>query len=70
MQTHATPRPAKSAAGTIGALEAAAGIGRSHADRWEFWRRFSPLRGTTGLNAGAAELLRMAEAAAAPEATR
>ena len=71
MQTTPTaPRSAQPAPGTLGALESAAGIGRDHAARWAFWRRFAHIRPAgASLDAACAELRRMADAAA-PEAAR
>lgn len=45
--------------GTIGHLEAQAGIGASHEERLSFWMQFAPLK-AAALDAGIAELRRMA----------
>lgn len=45
--------------GTIGHLEAQAGIGASHEERFAFWIQFAPLK-AAALDAGIAELQRMA----------
>lgn len=44
-------------ANTIGDLEHLAGVGPSHAERFEFWRQFSHLK-DHAFNAGRAELYR------------
>ncbi|MEE3101235.1 MAG: hypothetical protein VX463_15870 [Pseudomonadota bacterium] len=55
--------------GSIGALEAAAGVGPDHAARCAFWRSFAHIRPAgASLDDGVAELRSMADAA--PEAAR
>jgi hypothetical protein len=46
-------------AGSIGALERLAGIGRAPEERAAFWQPFSKLPGAQGLDAGVAELKRI-----------
>lgn len=46
--------------GTIGDLEREAGIGTSPTERTEFWRQFHHLQGKACLDAGVAELKRLA----------
>ena len=46
-------------AGSIGALERLAGIGRTHDERTAFWAPFCKLPGASGLDAGGAELKRI-----------
>jgi len=51
---------------SIGDWEAAAGIAPDHASRWAFWSRFASIRPAgAALDAGVAELRRLAEVQAA-----
>lgn len=53
-----SPDPSK---GTVGFLEAEAGIGPTHDERFAFWVRFAPL-GDKAFAAAVAELERLAKA--------
>ena len=55
-------------AGSIGELERLAGIGRSDTERHAFWKDYSALPGSQGLDAGVAELKRRIRAQAGREA--
>lgn len=55
-----TSRMGGPAMGTIGDLEREAGIGTSPTERTEFWRQFHHLQGKACLDAGVAELKRLA----------
>ena len=52
------------AAGTIGALEHLAGVGRSQEEREDFWMAFRTLPASQSLDAGVAELKRRIRARA------
>lgn len=51
-------------AGSIGALERLAGVGRSDAERYAFWKQYSLLPAGQTLDAGVAELKRRIRAQA------
>lgn len=52
-------------AGSIGELERLAGVGQTHAERYEFWKEYSRLSGEESLDAGVAELKRRIRAQSA-----
>lgn len=55
-------------AGSVGVLERLAGIGPSDDERYAFWKAFSALPGSQGLDAGVAELKRRIRAQAPRQA--